>query len=72
MRGKRLTRRQGSRRGTTSSDEERTYQMSEEEFYRLSAEKLLELGDKIGVGLQGAPSLEQARARLLNDAIFLP
>ena len=46
--------------------------MSEEEFYRLSAEKLLELGDKIGVGLQGALSLEQARARLLNDAIFLP
>lgn len=69
MRGKRERRRvTSSRRGTISPNNELTTQISEEAFFKLTIEQLIELADKVGVGLQGALSIEQARTRLLNDA----
>jgi hypothetical protein len=52
-------------------DDEPTTQISEEEFFELTIEQLLELADQVGVSLQGALSIEQARTRLLNDATFI-
>ena len=50
--------------------EEQLVRVSEEEFFDLTVEQLMQLADKIGVSLQGALSIEQARTRLLNDASF--
>lgn len=44
--------------------------ISEEVFFKLPIERLMELADEVGVSLQGALSIEQARTRLLNDATF--
>lgn len=70
MRGKR-GRRVEPRPGTVSADGEIYTTMSVEEFYELSIEELLDVADKVGVSLQGAETMEQARTRLLNDASFL-
>jgi len=72
MRGKRGRRRVTARRGTIPPDGEQKLTVTEEEFFEMSVEELLELADRIGVSLQGALSIEQARTRLLNDATFLP
>jgi hypothetical protein len=69
--GKRGRRRVATRRGTISPDAEPTFQISEEEFFELTVEQLLELADKVGVSLQGTLSIKQARTRLLNDATFI-
>jgi len=70
MLGKRIKRRVNSRRGTVTIAGERTTQLSEEEFFQMSIEQLMEFADKIGISLQGALTIEQARARLLNDVSF--
>ena len=70
-RGKRRERRIAVRRGTFLPDGENRIKISEKEFFELTIEQLLELADTVGVSLQGALSIEQARTRLLNDAIFL-
>jgi hypothetical protein len=45
--------------------------MTREEFFQLDIEQLIELADRVGVGLQGSKSIEQVRTRLLNDAVFI-
>ena len=73
MRGKRRGRQRVAvaRRGTRLPDGESKIDVPEDEFFELDVEQLLELADKIGVSLQGALSIEQARTRLLNDATFV-
>ena len=71
MLGKRRGRRVAVRRHTFQPDGENRVRLSENDFFELTIEQLMELADTVGVSLQGALSIEQARTRLLNDATFI-
>jgi hypothetical protein len=49
---------------------EKTMIVQHEEFMDMDFEELLHLADHVGVSLQGAQNMAQARTRLLNDAVF--
>jgi hypothetical protein len=59
------------RPGTVSPENEKWATIAQEEFLRLDLAELAGMADKLGVSLQGVQNLEQARTRLLNDAVFI-
>ena len=59
------------RSGTVGPENEKWATISQEEFLQLDLAEIASMAEKLGVSLQGVHNIEQARTRLLNDAMFI-